>query len=94
MYRLERMKMKERACQAKVVGTIITLGAVFLMAMYKGPIVISSMKHGSSNNAQSSHQPENVNDPTGSHWLMGAAFVLIGCSAFAAFYILQVFPNY
>ncbi|CAJ2674444.1 unnamed protein product [Trifolium pratense] len=85
IFRLERMKIKEIGCQAKVIGTVVSLGGAFLMALYKGPVL---QIHGSSAATQM-HQPENVNDPSGSHWLLGALFVLIGCAGFAAFYILQ-----
>ncbi|KAK7373139.1 hypothetical protein VNO80_06537 [Phaseolus coccineus] len=84
IFRLERMKIKEVGCLAKMSGTVVTLGGAFLMALYKGPILRiagSSPTHVA--------QPENVNDPSGTHWLLGACFLLIGCAGFAAFYILQ-----
>lgn len=84
IFRLERMKMKEIGCLAKVIGTMVTLGGAFLMALYKGPIVNFAGSSGSH-----AGQPENVNDPSGNHWLIGACFLLIGCAGFSAFYILQ-----
>jgi len=80
------MKIKEIGCQAKVIGTVVSLGGAFLMALYKGPV----LQIAGSSAATQMHQPENVNDPTGSHWLLGALFLLIGCAGFSAFYILQV----
>ncbi|XP_027358332.1 WAT1-related protein At4g08290-like [Abrus precatorius] len=80
--RLEHMKIKELACQAKVLGTIVTLGGTLLMALYKGHAVVGS----STNHVV---QPENVNNPTSSHWIVGTCFILIGCVGFSAFYILQ-----
>ncbi|KAK2453399.1 WAT1-related protein [Trifolium repens] len=85
IFRLERMKIKEIGCQAKVIGTVVSLGGAFLMALYKGPI----LQIAGSSAATQVHQPENVNDPSGSHWLLGALFLLIGCAGFSAFYILQ-----
>jgi len=79
------MNIKEVGCLAKMSGTMVTLGGAFLMALYKGPILRIA---GSS--ATHVDQPENVNDPSGHHWLLGACFLLIGCAGFAAFYILQV----
>lgn len=79
------MNLKELGCLAKVIGTAVSLGGAFLMALYKGPVVNIA---GSS--ASHVGQPENVNDPSGSHWLIGACFLLIGCAGFSAFYILQV----
>ncbi|XP_014503271.1 WAT1-related protein At4g08290 [Vigna radiata var. radiata] len=84
IFRLERMKLKEVGCLAKMIGTVVSLGGAFLMALYKGPILNIA---GSS--ATNVGQPENVNDPSGNHWLSGACFLLIGCAGFAAFYILQ-----
>jgi len=84
MNRLEHMKMKEVACQAKLIGTIVTFGGTLLMALYKGP-VLSMMRSSTSHS-----QPQNVNNPTGNHWILGTCFLLIGCAGFSAFYILQV----
>lgn len=79
------MKIKEVACQAKMIGTAITFGGTLLMALYKGPVV--SVVRSSSSHAG---QPENVNDPTGNQWVIGTCFLLIGCAGFSSFYILQV----
>ncbi|PNX77997.1 auxin-induced protein 5ng4-like, partial [Trifolium pratense] len=59
--KLEHMKIKERACQAKIIGTVVTFGGTLLMALYKGPVVSvvrSSISH-------VTRQP--VNDSTGGH---------------------------
>ncbi|KAK7353172.1 hypothetical protein VNO80_18612 [Phaseolus coccineus] len=85
LLKLEHMKMKEATCKAKVIGTIVTFGGTLLMALYKGPalsVMGSSTTHAG--------QPENVNNPTGNHWIIGTCFLLIGCAGFSAFYILQV----
>ncbi|XP_039690309.1 WAT1-related protein At4g08290 [Medicago truncatula] len=73
--RLEGMKIKEIACQGKVIGTMVSLGGALLMVLYKGPV----LQNVGSSTATQMHQPENVNDPTGAHWLLGVS----------AFYILQ-----
>ncbi|KEH16771.1 WAT1-related protein At4g08290 [Medicago truncatula] len=82
IFQLEGMKIKEIACQGKVIGTMVSLGGALLMVLYKGPVLGSSA-------ATQMHQPENVNDPTGAHWLLGALFLVIGCVGISAFYILQ-----
>lgn len=82
LIRLERMKLKELGCQAKVFGTVVSLGGAFLMALYKGPVVGSSASHVA--------QSQNVSNSSGDQWLIGACFLLIGCAGFSAFYILQV----
>ncbi|XP_022636367.1 WAT1-related protein At4g08290 isoform X1 [Vigna radiata var. radiata] len=84
LYRLEHMKIKEVACQAKLIGTIVTFGGTLLMALYKGP-VITLMKSSTTHAAQ----PQTLNNPTANHWILGTCFLLIGCAGFSAFYILQ-----
>ncbi|RDX68802.1 WAT1-related protein [Mucuna pruriens] len=84
MLRLEHMNMKEVACQAKVMGTIVTLGGTLLMALYKGPVL--SITGSSTTHAA---QPHNITNPTANHWIMGTCFLLIGCAGFSSFYILQ-----
>ena len=79
--RLETMDIKKLGCQVKVIGTVVTLGGTILMASYKGHVIGSAVK-------QDPH--ENVNDPTGTHWIMGSFFVFVACAAFSAFYIVQV----
>ncbi|XP_027190291.1 WAT1-related protein At4g08290-like isoform X2 [Cicer arietinum] len=83
-FELEHMKIKEVACQAKLIGTAITFGGTLLMALYKGPVV--SVVRSSINHAT---QPQNVDDPTGNRWIIGTCFLLIGCAGFSSFYILQ-----
>ncbi|QCD78779.1 WAT1-related protein [Vigna unguiculata] len=72
---MEHMKIKEVACQAKVIGTVVTFGGTLLMALYKGP-VLSFMRSSSSHASQT----ENVSNPTGNHWVIGTVFLLIGCA--------------
>ncbi|KAJ1376897.1 EamA domain [Sesbania bispinosa] len=81
--KLEHMKIKEVACQAKMIGTAVTFGGTLLMALYKGPIV-SFVRSSSSHHAAQADQ--NV---TGNHWVIGTCFLLIGCAGFSMFYILQ-----
>ncbi|KAF5450742.1 hypothetical protein F2P56_031068 [Juglans regia] len=81
--RLERVKIKEVQGQAKVIGTVLTLAGALLMTLYKGPVIelIWSRKmhyFGSNSSMSSDHK-----------WLIGTFFILIGCVAWSAFYILQ-----
>lgn len=83
--RLERLKMKDLRSQAKVIGTLVTFGGALIMTMFKGPIVnlIWSPK--------TSHFPSNsdASSSDDQHWLSGTLFILIGCIAWSAFFILQ-----
>lgn len=64
IFRLERMKIKEIGSQVKAIGTIVSLGGALLMILYKVPILQAAKS-----SAHTMH-PENVNDPSGSHWLV------------------------
>lgn len=82
--RLERVKIGEVRSQAKVMGTIVTLGGALLMTLYKGPIIdlIWSPKtspFGETISGESSDK----------HWLTGTICILIACVAWACFFILQ-----
>ncbi|XXG53004.1 hypothetical protein AAC387_Pa03g1185 [Persea americana] len=39
LFRMEKVNIKKVRCQAKVVGTIVTVAGAMLMTLYKGPIV-------------------------------------------------------
>ncbi|KAI4337798.1 hypothetical protein L6164_016173 [Bauhinia variegata] len=84
--RLEVLKIREIRSQAKVIGTLVTLGGALLMAMYKGPgfnLFHSTRQHEEERQSQSSsgqHHPSQG---------MGALFIMMGCVALSSFYVLQ-----
>ncbi|KAL8133748.1 WAT1-related protein At4g08290-like [Apium graveolens] len=84
LLRLERLKMREMASQAKVFGTIVTFGGALIMTVFKGPIVnlIWSPK-------QSLFDTGTAAASSDQHWLSGTVFILIGCIAWALFFVLQ-----
>ena len=78
--------MKKLRCQAKVVGTIVTVGGAMLMTLYKGHVV---------NFVWSQHiHPRNVSQaPTTNSdkdWFKGSILLIIATFAWASFFILQV----
>lgn len=87
IHRMEKVDMKKVRCQAKVVGTLVTVAGGMLMTLYKGPVMeMAWTKH-----AQPQHH--HVNAPTEStdkHWLEGCIFVIIATLAWACLFILQV----
>ncbi|KAK4274028.1 hypothetical protein QN277_017320 [Acacia crassicarpa] len=85
MLRLERLRMKKAGSIAKVVGTIVTFGGACLMTLYKGPII--PLFHSAYNAAK--QQAEAGHDSPHKHWLVGTLFILLGCAAWACFFILQ-----
>lgn len=82
--RIEKVRVKEVRGIAKIVGTLVTFGGAILMTVYKGPIInLWSGQHSSAAaSGGDSHK----------HWIAGTFFILIGCCAWSAFYILQVSP--
>lgn len=87
MTRMEIINIKERRSQAKIAGTLITVGGALLMILFKGPIV---------NLPWTKHVSHTVSDNGGhnsGHWLLGIFMILSSCFCWSAFFILQV-TNY
>ncbi|XAR69527.1 hypothetical protein NMG60_11001147 [Bertholletia excelsa] len=86
--RMEKIDMKKVRCQAKVVGTIVTVGGAMLMTLYKGHVL---------NMVWSNHRhihPSSAPQPTASpdkDWVKGSIFLIIASLAWASFFILQAF---
>ncbi|KAI3937647.1 hypothetical protein MKW98_027989 [Papaver atlanticum] len=84
--RMEKVDMKKVRCQAKVVGTVVTVAGAMLMTLYKGPIIeMVWSKH--------VHPRRSfVTDTTGTtegDWLKGSILVILATLAWAAFFVLQ-----
>lgn len=84
MSRMERVKIKERRSQAKIVGTLVTVIGAMIMILYKGPIVEFIWNRGRSHQAASAGQNDDA------HWLAGIFMLLFSCLCWSAFFILQV----
>ncbi|KAK4748917.1 hypothetical protein SAY87_015503 [Trapa incisa] len=87
--RMEKMDLKRIKCQAKIVGTLVTVAGAMLMTLYKGPLVeIFWSKH--------AHPQESggggVTDATGTsdkNWFLGSIFLIIATLAWASLFVLQ-----
>ncbi|KAJ8500467.1 hypothetical protein OPV22_011019 [Ensete ventricosum] len=81
--RMEKVHLKKVRCQAKVMGTLVTVGGAMLMTLYKGPIMdMAWTKH-----AQLQHA--NVPAAADKDWLKGCIFLIIATLAWASLFILQ-----
>ncbi|KAL2337273.1 hypothetical protein Fmac_011719 [Flemingia macrophylla] len=84
--RMEKINMKKVRCQAKVVGTLLTVAGAMLMTLYKGPIVEMFW------NKQAHHrQINNGTSATSSdkNWFIGSIFLIIASLAWACLFVLQ-----
>ncbi|KAJ9694294.1 hypothetical protein PVL29_010006 [Vitis rotundifolia] len=84
--RMEKLDMKKVRCQAKVVGTVVTVAGAMLMTLYKGPIVEMVWSHyvhpHKTNGAENSGSSDK-------DWLKGSILLIIATFAWASFFILQ-----
>lgn len=82
---MEKVHIKKLRCQAKVVGTLVTVAGAMLMTLYKGPIMAWS---------RSVHAHQAANATAGSadkDWLMGCIFLIVATFAWASLFVLQVY---
>ncbi|WCJ28720.1 nodulin MtN21 /EamA-like transporter family protein [Euphorbia peplus] len=79
--RMEKVDIKKVRCQAKVIGTAVTVGGAMLMTLYKGPILNFIWAHSSS-----SSEPTSSADKD---WFKGSILLILATLAWASFFILQ-----
>jgi hypothetical protein len=85
---MEKINMKKLRCQAKVVGTMLTVAGAMLMTLYKGPIVELFWTK------DTLHSKNNTTNYTTSSskdtWLLGSTLLIISTLAWASLFVLQV----
>uniref|UniRef100_A0A453T1J1 WAT1-related protein n=1 Tax=Aegilops tauschii subsp. strangulata TaxID=200361 RepID=A0A453T1J1_AEGTS len=81
---MERINIKERRSQAKIAGTVITVGGALLMVLFRGPVL---------NFPWTKHAGSHVVADTANHssgcWLLGIVMILLSSFCWSAFFILQ-----
>ncbi|KAL9321684.1 hypothetical protein ACSQ67_009737 [Phaseolus vulgaris] len=86
--RMEKMNMKKVRCQAKVIGTLMTVSGAMLMTLYKGPQVeIVWTKHALNHQSQINNNSSTT--PSDKDWLIGSIFLIIATLAWASLFVLQ-----
>lgn len=84
--RMEKLNMKKLWCQAKVVGTVVTVAGAMLMTLYKGHVLNLVW----SGQAHAHATSEVANAAADQDWVKGSILVIIATLAWASFFILQV----
>ncbi|XP_055808198.1 WAT1-related protein At5g07050-like [Solanum dulcamara] len=80
--RMEKVHIKKLRCQAKVVGTVVTVAGAMLMTLYKGHVINLVW----SNNV---HTNTTSNETSDKDWLKGSMLLIGATFAWASFFILQ-----
>ncbi|XP_030451231.1 WAT1-related protein At2g39510 [Syzygium oleosum] len=78
---LERLSIRSKHSQAKIVGTLVTIGGAMLMTLAKGPVLGLPWTESTSTHADSDGV---VQKP-----IEGALMITLGCFCWASFFILQ-----
>jgi len=85
--RMERLDVKKVRCQAKIVGTVVTVAGAMLMTLYKGPIL--EMVWTRHVHPHQSNAPATV-EPSDKDWFLGSLFIILATLAWASLFVLQV----
>ncbi|KAL3533455.1 hypothetical protein ACH5RR_006976 [Cinchona calisaya] len=83
--RMEKVNIKKIRCQAKVIGTVVTVAGAMLMTLYKGHVI---------NLVWSEHVHSPKSDVpaagvTDKDWFKGSILLILATFAWASFFILQ-----
>jgi len=84
---MEKLDIKKVRCQAKLLGTLVTVAGAMFMTLYKGPIV--EMLWSKHIHPRKSY----VTDTTGTtdkDWFKGSILLIIATLAWASLFVLQV----
>ncbi|XP_042386286.1 WAT1-related protein At1g21890-like [Zingiber officinale] len=80
--RMEKIQIKSRRSQLKIIGTLITVAGALVMILYKGPIVDFAWSKG-----RNHHTEAGAHNQT--RWLIGTFMMIVSCCCWSAFFILQ-----
>ncbi|XP_057758938.1 WAT1-related protein At5g40240-like [Arachis stenosperma] len=85
--RMEKIDVKTRTTQAKIVGSIISIGGAFIVTFYKGPSIIIA------DDSPSLHLVQRLNgnfESVDTNWVIGGFLLTTGNILLTLWFILQV----
>jgi len=92
LFRMEKLSIKQVRSQAKIVGTLLSVGGAMLMTLYTGPIVhMFWSPHPHQHHHDSS--VKSASDISDKDWITGSLLIIASCLAWAAFFVLQAFVS-
>ncbi|XP_024021532.1 WAT1-related protein At2g39510 [Morus notabilis] len=83
IFRLEKVNIRKLPSQAKLIGTVVTVGGAMSMTLYNGPILNLPWTN------QSTHHPESMIAKNNQVSAKGALMITAGCLCWSSFIILQ-----
>ncbi|KAI4302385.1 hypothetical protein MLD38_038136 [Melastoma candidum] len=81
--RLEKVDLRSIRSQAKIIGTLVTVGGAMLMTLVKGPVIGLPWTKATENSSQL------ASGIAGEDPVKGGLMIVAGCSCWASFIILQ-----
>ncbi|XP_043723796.1 WAT1-related protein At3g28050-like [Telopea speciosissima] len=94
IFRMERVDLRRGSSQARVMGTIASVGGAFIVTLYKGPPMMMMMMINRTPAAASDPSDHLLNlhyfsEPTSANWVLGGFFMVLTCIFSALWNILQ-----
>ncbi|XP_057718357.1 WAT1-related protein At5g07050-like [Arachis stenosperma] len=88
IFRMEILDMRKVRCQAKVIGTVVTVVGAMLMTLYKGQVINFFWSHYMHH--PRNYVPDNTTTNSGeTDWVKGSILLIFATLAWASFFILQ-----
>ena len=84
---MEKLNLKKVRCQAKLVGTIVTVAGAMLMTLYRGPIVEMVWPH---IHPHKSYTADTTGTSDHKNWFKGSVFLIIATLSWSGLFVLQV----